>query len=30
MKLILVNAHNTPQGSFKNGKHDTLAVHGKI
>ena len=29
MKLILVDAHNTPQGSFKNGKHDTLAVHGK-
>ena len=24
MKLVLVDAHNTPQGSFKNGKHDTL------
>ena len=29
MKLILVDAHNTPQGSFKNGEHDTLAVHGR-
>ena len=29
MKLVLVDAHNTPQGSFKNGEHDTLALHGR-
>ena len=29
MKMILVDAHNTPQGSFNNGTHDTLAIHGK-
>ena len=29
MKMILVDAHNTSQGSFNNGKHDTLATHGK-
>ena len=29
MKMVLVDALNIPQGSFNNGKHDTLAVHGK-
>lgn len=29
MKMILVDAHNTSKGSFNNGKHDTLAIHGK-
>ena len=29
MKMVLVDALNRPQGSFDNGKHDTLAVHGK-
>tara|TARA_B100001029_G_C15053559_1_gene452615 strand:+ start:135 stop:1943 length:1809 start_codon:yes stop_codon:yes gene_type:complete len=29
MKMVLVDVLNRPQGSFDNGKHDTLAVHGK-
>jgi len=29
MKMVLVDAHNTSQGSFNNGDHDTLAIHGK-
>jgi len=29
MKMLLVDALNRPQGSFNDGKHDTLAVHGK-
>ena len=28
MKLILVDSKNRPQGSFNNGKHDSLAIHG--
>ena len=29
MKLILVDSRNRPQGSFNNGKHDSLAIHGR-
>ena len=29
MKMVLVDAHNTSKGSFNNGMHDTLAIHGK-
>ena len=29
MKMLLVDALNRPQGSFNDGKHDTLAIHGK-
>jgi len=29
MKMLLVDVLNRPQGSFNNGKHDTLAIHGK-
>ena len=29
MKMALVDAHNRNKGSFENGKHDSLAIHGK-
>ena len=29
MKMMLVDALNRPQGSFDDGKHDTLAIRGK-
>ncbi|MBT7726462.1 MAG: penicillin-binding protein 2, partial [Flavobacteriales bacterium] len=29
MKMVFVDALNRTQGSYENGKHDTLAVHGK-